>query len=59
MAFICLGFTHQESSEKRVLSQYYYEGREYTIEHLENPIEQLTSRLIISLLDIEKFFSLN
>jgi hypothetical protein len=28
---------------------------EYTIEHSENPTEQLTYRLITSLLDIEKF----
>ena len=28
---------------------------EYTIENLENPTEQITYRLITSLLDIEKF----
>lgn len=55
MVPICHGFTHQASSEKKVVSQSGYEGSEYTIEHPGKPQEQLTYRLITSLLDIEQF----
>ncbi len=55
MAPICHGFTHQASYEKKVVSQSGYEGSEYTIDHPGKPQEQLTYRLITSLLDIEQF----
>jgi hypothetical protein len=49
------GFIHVESYEKKVVSQSWYEGSEYIIEHPENPTEQIKYRLITSLLDIENF----
>ncbi len=48
------GFIHQESYVKKAVSQYRSELLS-TNEHPEKPEEQLTYRLITSLLDIEKF----